>query len=134
MATNLELVSYAFWKIGVVDENQSPSAQQGVIGLTTANDFFLNEAADGMRIGWYKQTDLLATSPLRDSDVGPAKSLLAGALAAHYGITIQAGTELAAEISEARRVLTKRSLRYFESDLGELQRPQGGPWGGPNWN
>jgi hypothetical protein len=31
------------------------------------------------------------------------------------------------------RRLTKRYLRYTECDLGELSRPQSGPWGGPNW-
>jgi len=132
-ATNNEIITFAFRKIGVIGETQSPSAAQGVNALTIANDFFLNEAADGMRIGWFTQTNLAATAPVRDQDIGPVKSLLAGALAAHYGITIEITSVLAAEIADARRALTKRALRYFESDLSELSRPQGGPWGGPSW-
>jgi hypothetical protein len=29
--------------------------------------------------------------------------------------------------------MNKRYLKRTECDLGELSRPQGGPWGGPNF-
>lgn len=128
----LAIITFAYQKIGVIDENSSPSNEQGQVGLTVLNDYLLNEAADGMRLGWFTQTNLAATAPLRDEDVHGVKMLLSKQLAAHYGITIQ-NPQLLEEIATAKTQLVKRSLRYSELDFSELSRPQGGPWGGPNW-
>ncbi len=133
MATsNSEIITFAYQKIGVVDENISPSAEQGQVALTVLNNFLLNEAADGLRLGWYTQTNIAANAPLRDEDVHGVKMMLCKQLAAHYGITIQ-NPQLLEEIQEAKRQLVKRSILYSEADFSELSRPQGGPWGGPNW-
>lgn len=132
MATNQEIITYAYQKIGVVDENSSPSYEQGQVGLTVLNDYLLNENADGLRLGWYAQTQISANAPLRPEDVHGVKMLLAKQLAAHYGITIQ-NQQLLEEIQTAKTQLVKRSIRYSEADFSELSRPQGGPWGGPNW-
>jgi hypothetical protein len=132
MATVLEIITYAYQKLGIIDENSSPSNEQGQVGLTVLNDYLLNEAADGMRLGWWTQTSLQATAPLRPEDVHGVKLLLARQLAAHYGITIQSPL-LIDDIAEAKRQLVKRSVLYSEADFSELPRPQGGPWGGPNW-
>jgi hypothetical protein len=132
MATNQEIITFAYQKIGVVDETASPSAEQLQTALTVLNDYLLNEAADGMRLGWYKQTNVAANAPLKDSDVHGVKMLLAMQLATHYGISIQ-DPVLLQEITTAKTQLVKRSLQYMEADFSELSRPQGGPWGGPNW-
>lgn len=128
----LEIITYAYQKIGVIDENSSPSNEQGQVGLTVLNNYLLNEAADGMRLGWFTQTNLAANAPLRDEDIHGVKLLLARQLASHYGITIQ-NPLLIDDIQTAKTQLVKRSLRYSEADFTELSRPQGGPWGGPNW-
>jgi len=133
-ASNLEVITYAYQKLGVIDENSSPSNEQGVVGLNVLNDYLLNEAADGLRLGWWKQTSLAATAPLKDSDIWGVKLLLAVALAAHYGISLeQTNPKLILDAQEAKRQLVKRSILYSEADFSELSRPQGGPWGGPNW-
>lgn len=132
MASVLEILTFAYQKIGVIDENSSPSNEQGQTALTVLNDYLLNEAADGMRLGWFTQTSLSATAPLKPEDIHGVKMLLAKQLAAHYGITIQ-DPILLQEIETAKTQLVKRSLRYSEADFSELSRPQGGPWGGPNW-
>ncbi len=132
MATNLEIITFAYQKIGVIDENSSPSNEQGQVALTVLNDYLLNEAADGMRLGWFPQTQMNAIAPLRAEDVHGVKMLLCNQLAVHYGITIQ-NPSLMQEIQTAKTQLVKRSLRYSEADFSELSRPQGGPWGGPNW-
>lgn len=137
---NLELIQYALLKCNVIDENTSPSAEQGVTGLNVLNDVLLNEQADGLSgLGWWKQTNLAATAPLRDADVYGVKMLLTRALAVHYGIALEPpladtpGMPDSGEISKALRQLVKRYLKRTECDLGELSRPQGGPWGGPNY-
>lgn len=133
MASNLEIITFSYQKIGVIDENSSPSNEQGIVGLTVLNDYLLNEAADGMRLGWFTQTNLAATAPLRAEDVHGVKLLLCRQLASHYGITIQ-NPLLMDDITTAKTQLVKRSLRYSESDLSELSRAQGGPFGSPGFN
>lgn len=140
IATNQEIVTDAFQKIGAIDETASPSTAQAQTAMRLLNDNLLDLNVDGIRVGWYyqnPQTAYASQSPLRDSDVGPVKFLLAGFLISHYGIKIDpddlAGQKLLADIQDAYRRLAKRSLLYTEADLGELSRPQGGPWGGPGW-
>lgn len=132
MATNQEIITFAYQKIGVIDENSSPSFEQLQTALTVLNDYLLNEAADGLRLGWFTQTNVAATAPLRPEDVHGVKLLLCRQLATHYGITLQ-NPVLLDDILTAKTQLVKRSLRYSEADFSELSRPQGGPWGGPNW-
>ena len=131
-ATNLELVTFAFQKIGVVDETKAPSPEQGAVALIVLNDMLMNEAADGMNLGWYPQTDLAATAPLRLQDIHGVKHLLARTLAAHYGLAIK-DPVLLAEINKAEAQLVKRYAPYFENDFSELPRAQAGPWAGPGW-
>lgn len=130
--TNFEIIADAYQLIGVIDENSPPSNEQGVTGLSVLNDYLLNEAADGMRLGWFRQYVLQACTPLKDEDIYGVKILLALQLAARYGITIQNQQLLEAGMV-AKTQLVKRSLRYSEADFSEFPRPQGGPWGGPNW-
>lgn len=125
-ATNLELVTYAFLKINVVSESQSPSAEQGIIGLNVLNDTLANAAADGVHLGWYPQTNIAAVSPLQNQDIGPVKLILCAALAAHYGVALS--PELISQIGAATDRLEKRALKYSEADMSELPRPQGPYW------
>jgi hypothetical protein len=131
MAQNLEVVTDAFRKVGIVDETQAPTAEQGATALRLLNDYLLNQAADGMRLGWFKQTDLSANAPLKDQDIWGVKMLLARQLAHEYGVTIQ-DPILLANFADAERQLVKRALLYSESDLAELSRPQGG-YPGVSW-
>lgn len=140
IATNQEIVTDAFIKIGVIDETAQPSTAQAQTAMRLLNDNLLSAAVDGMRVGWYYQNPITAytsMSPLRDADVGPVKFILAGWLISNYGIKLDmsdAATQMLLNaIEDANRMLVKRGLLYVESDLGELSRPQGGPWGGPNW-
>jgi hypothetical protein len=140
--TNQQIITEAFQKLGVVREGRQPSPTQSANGMTILNDNLLTQMRDGWgNIGWYPQTvaQLNSNAPLKDEDIGDVKWCLAGWLSPHYGITIQPspdpmnGFDLGAMIAQAMRRLTKRYLKYTECDLGELSRPQGGPWGGPGW-
>jgi hypothetical protein len=139
--TNQQIITEAFQIIGVVREGGQPSPTQSANGMTVLNDNLLTQMRDGWgNIGWYPQTlaQLNSTSPLKDEDIADVKYVLAGWLAPRYGVTIEPspdpeGFDLGSIIKRAMRRLTKRYLKYTECDLGELSRPQGGPWGGPNW-
>jgi len=138
-STNQAIITEAFQTIGVVADGRQPTSSQSQTALTIMNDRILSEQRDGWRLGWFPQTSVAATAPLRDEDIGEIKLVLAGWLAPKFGVTIPPTADpsddssLSNQIKNAFRKLTKRSLQYTECDLGELSRPQGGPWGGPNW-
>src|SRR5208282_926360 len=125
-ATNFEICQYALLKSNVIDENSSPSAEQGVTALNVLNDMLANAAADGVNLGWYPQTNIANVSPLQNQDVGPVKYLLCAALAAHYGITLN--ELLMVEVGSAWMRLVKRAVKDGQADLSELPRPQGPRW------
>lgn len=140
--TNQQIVTEAFIKLGLVAEGRQPSNTQSAQALTILSDNLLTRMKDGWRdMGWYPQTvaNLNNAAPLDDADVADVKLLLAGWIAPHYGKTLDPRvssrdmTSLSAQIEDAFTRLSKRYLRRTEADLGELSRPQGGPWGGPNW-
>lgn len=139
--TNQQIITEAFQLLGVVREGRAPTPTQSANGMTILNDNLLTQMRDGWRnIGWYPQTvaQLNSTAPLKDEDIADVKYLLAGWIAPRYGVTIMSspdpdGFDLGNLIKGAMRRMNKRYLEYTECDLGELSRPQGGPWGGPNW-
>jgi hypothetical protein len=139
--TNQQIITESFQILGVVREGRQPTPTQSANGMTILNDNLLTQMRDGWgNIGWYPQTiaQLSSTAPLKDEDIADVKYALSGWIAPRYGVTIPPspdpdGFDLGSLIKQALRRLTKRYLKYTECDLGELSRPQGGPWGGPNW-
>lgn len=140
--TITQIINEAFTKVGVVADGKAPSPTQAAIGLTILNDNILTQQRDGWKLGWYPQTNAAAIAPLRDEDIGDVKLCLVAWLSVHYGIQIAPSANpydpddqmsLTAQIKSAFKRLSKRSLQVVDSDLGELSRAQGGPFGGPNW-
>jgi hypothetical protein len=140
--TNQQIITESFQIIGVVREGRQPTATQSANGMTILNDNLLTQMRDGWaNLGWYPQTvaQLNSIAPLKDEDIADVKYVLAGWISVRYGITIDPspdplnGYDLGALIYQANRRLTKRYLRYTESDLGELSRANGGLWGGSYW-
>jgi hypothetical protein len=140
--TNQQIITEALGAIGVVAAGRNPTATQSALALTILNDNLLTQMRDGWRdIGWYPQTtaQLNTAAPLEDEDVGDVKLCLCSWLAPRFGRKIEPTQDpddqstLYGQIRNAFRRLNKRYLRLVECDLGELSRPQGGPWGGPNW-
>lgn len=120
--TNLKVITDAYQTLGVVDETQSPGPEQGVTGLSVLNDMLATMAVDGIRTGWYAQTDLAAIAPLKDADLEDVKYLLSARLAAKTGIQLSDDLKILITMSEGR--LAKRYVQYFESDLTNLPMSQ----------
>lgn len=142
--TNQQIITESYQLLGVVREGRAPTPTQSANGLTILNDNIATQSADGWgSIGWWPQTVAMLNNPAPcyDRDVADLKYLLASWISVRYGISIQddpnddisAPITLGGQIRSAQRRMNKRYLKRVECDLGELSRPQGGPWGGPNY-
>lgn len=128
--TNLQIITDGYLVLTIIDENEVPTAEQAQVGLTVLNEFLANLQADGIRVGWFPQTDLTVTAPLQDEDIRNVKLMFMGELARRYGIDLSAERpDLADEIDSAVRNQAKRSIEYFDVDLTGLPFSQGGLFG-----
>lgn len=118
MATNRDIITAAFRKLNIVDENEQPSAEQGVQALETLNDMMADMAKDGIRLGWYPQADLNATAPIAAENLRAIKYCLMVELGGDYDIVVPDYVRETARNTLAR--LAKSAQRYFESDLSGL--------------
>lgn len=130
--TNQQVVTLAFQRAGIVDETRQPTSVQGANGLQILSLYLLARQRAGLRLGWYAQTNLAATFPLRDEDVNDVILLLVSQLSTAYSAPIT-DEVLAQDISNADKRLVKAYFRFPECDFSDFPRPQGGPFGGPNW-
>lgn len=141
--SNQQVITESFQLLGVVREGRAPTPTQSANGLTILNDNMATQIKDGWSIAWWPQTVAMLNNPapIADADIADIKYLLAGWIALRYGIVIpdrpdddlSAPTSLGGQIRASMRRMNKRYLKRVECDLGELSRPQGGPWGGPNY-
>lgn len=116
--TNLDFITAALRLLNVIDETESPSAEQGSQGLRVINQMLAQWTRDGVRLGWYAQTDLQATAPIETADERGVTFNLAVELAPYYGIEpLGQVTKIATETYSA---LAKAHQRYFESDVSFL--------------
>lgn len=140
--TNQQIITDAFTKLGVVADGKQPAPNLSSAGINILNDNMLTQMRDGWGgIGWYPQgvQNLSSNAPLRDEDIGDVTLCLCAWLAPSYGQLKEPSPDpndpmsLSKQIKDAFTRLTKRYVRVFDSDLGELSRAQAGPWGGPGF-
>jgi hypothetical protein len=136
--TNQQIITEAFQLVGVVSEGRQPTPTQSANAITIMNDNIAAEQMDGWgNIGWWPQSvaTLNNPAPLKQADIADIKYLTTSWLAPRYGIHDMETSrpDLWVLIQNAQRRMNKRYLKRTECDLGELSRPQGGPWGGPNY-
>lgn len=86
MPTNSKVIEKALRLVGVLQEGETPSAEQGEDGMETMNDLFMEWDGDGIDIGFFPQTDLTADNPIYTDTMLAATYNLALALAAEYRI------------------------------------------------
>jgi hypothetical protein len=86
MATNNEVIHEALSLIGVLDEIQSISSEQGENGLSVMNDLLLEWDANGIDTGFYLQTDLNNDCPVYVDVLRVVKYNLAISLSSYYGV------------------------------------------------
>ena len=83
--TNTQLIKDAMVLAGILDEVQSPSAEQGDSTLRMQNEMLSEWAVDGIELNYYPQTSLSDTTPIPDSTIAAVKYNMAVRLAGEYG-------------------------------------------------
>jgi hypothetical protein len=85
MSTNILIISDALLDLGVINESETPSAEQGSHALRVLNQMLEAWEEEGVRLGWSEQTDTSADAPLPPYALKGVTAALALDLAPSYG-------------------------------------------------
>lgn len=85
MVTNIDLITKALLEICVINESETPSAEQASDALTTLNQMMEEWDEAGLKLGWAEQTSTTDTTPLPPYAERGVILMLALALAPSYG-------------------------------------------------
>ena len=118
MATNLDVITEAFRKSGIINPRETPGASKGADGLELLNDMMSDWEDDGIELGYYPQTSLSGTIPIEDKHLRGVKYNLSRAIAADYGVDLPAETVRIAELTLAR--LEKATTEEFSTDFSHM--------------
>jgi hypothetical protein len=86
--TNSDLITGALRLLGVLNEVQVASAEQGTQGLEVLNQIMADWEADGVDLQYYEQVDLTAQTPVPNHALAGVRHFLAFALAPEYGRSV----------------------------------------------
>jgi hypothetical protein len=82
--TNLELITQALRKIGVIDAFRPASAEDAALGLQELNNLMADLEADTVDLGYFTQTSVNDDLPLDDRDSSAILPLLAVSLSGAF--------------------------------------------------
>lgn len=131
MATNTEILRDALGLLGVLNEMETVSAEQGALGLRVLNEMMEEWRADGVNVGQWPQSDLTATSPLSQAVLPAVKYQLAAALGPHFGLRLGPDDVARGERYYSRLVRDAQVQLLTSADMSHLA------WGesdGSDWN
>lgn len=119
-ATVNEIIEASLRLLNIIDEEETPSGEQGIKTLHILNDMMADAQSDGIELGWYPiaDADITQEAPLQNADVRAVKLCLAIEAAPHFGVEpLQTMKDLAAD---AYAKLAKRAIKTFQADLSGL--------------
>lgn len=119
--TNLELLTSAFRKIGMLDENDVPSAEQGQVGLRLLNQLLAAWAEDGLAFpSWFTQTVLSDALPLPDWAERAVTAALAIEIAGEYDRSVTDALAVVASNSYDALLRKRMNQQLQPIDLSHL--------------
>jgi hypothetical protein len=126
--TNIELITRALLKLGVINESETPSAEQGQDALKELNQMLEEWDEAGIRLGWCEQTDISNTAPLPPYAERGVTLRLALALAPSYGGAASVTPALIADAEESYHKLHRKAMLKLlkESDSRNMPQAEGG--------
>ncbi|MCC7462099.1 MAG: hypothetical protein IT480_06500 [Gammaproteobacteria bacterium] len=125
--TNIELIADALRQIGVLDENEAPSAEQGEQGLRRLNQLMATWAQTDLTFpSWFPQTSQSEECPIPDWAELAVTSALSIALAGAYGVSVS--EELVAIADGSRyAILRTRINQQLQPIVADVPGEEAGP-------
>lgn len=109
MSTNLQLITDSLRALGIIDENETPSAEQGVQGLRRLNQVLATWGETDLTFpSWFTQSTTTDTCPLPDWAELAVTYAVSIALAPDYGVAISG--ELASLAESTRAIVLRKRL------------------------
>lgn len=124
MSTNLEIITDALRGLNVIDETETPSAEQGSFCLRQLNQMLSAwKDADGIDLGYFEQSSTAATCPIPAWAEAGVWAKLALRVASQFGAQVPLGTIAAADEGYTTILRTVMNLKLEGADMSHL--PQG---------
>src|SRR5690606_10649945 len=114
----IDMLTDAYRLSNIIDENETPSAEQGVYGLRVLNQMMGQWDRDGIRLGWAVVESQAADLPLDFQDERAVKYNLAVELSGEYGL--EPMPRVVKVASDTYAALAKAHRLRVESDLSLL--------------
>ncbi len=129
--TNIDLITRALLKIGVINESETPSAEQGMDALTELNQMLEEWEETGIHLGWCEQTSTADTTPLPPYAERGVTLSLALALAPSYGGAASVSDQLVIDHRSAMSVIERKAaLKNLKPrDSRNMPSAEGGGYG-----
>lgn len=106
---NIDLISDALLELGVINESETPSAEQAQHALRKLNQMLEAWEESGIKLGWCEQTDTSATTPLPPYAESGVTLRLAIALASSYGGAASVTPALIESANDAMKVIERKA-------------------------
>lgn len=124
--TNADLLADSLRELGVINEIQAPSAEQGAFGLRKLNQLMAQLSADDLDFQFFPQTSLSDPCPIPAYAELCVTYLLAMLQAPNYGKTVS--PELAAAGASAWATVMSMLVSEQLDQATVLNRPNGAGW------
>jgi len=126
MSTNLQMITDALRGINVIDETETPSAEQGTFCLRQMNQMLATwKDANGIDLGYFEQSSTAATCPIPAWAETGVWGRLALRVAAHFGAQVPIGTVATAEEGYTTILRTIMNLKLEGADMSQLPAGSG---------
>lgn len=119
--TAIEMITDAYRAANIINEVETPSAEQGATGLRVLNQMMGQWDGDGIKLGWVIVDGQADTLPLQLQDERAVKYNLAVELAGEFGIDPL--PRVAKVAVDTYAGLAKRHRLQVQSDLSGLPAP-----------
>lgn len=126
MSTNLQVITDCLRSLNVIDETETPSAEQGAHCLRQLNQMLATwKDADGVDLGYFEQSNTAATCPVPAWAETGVYGKLALRVAKHFGASVSVETAALADdgYSTILRVIANQKLEG--ADMSHLPMGSG---------
>ena len=125
MSTNLQIITDSLRALNVINENETPSAEQGAQCLRKLNQMMALWAVDGTVIGYFAQTDTSATCPIPDWAESGVANHLALYVASDFGAEPTLPVIAAADTGMQTILRTVMNIALIGADMSHLPSGSG---------